>query len=70
MIKMTNEQIDNLNELLIDNGEALTAFYDETIDVGIRKGFIIGVSVSLINVIVICGIKKLISKKNKTKIIE
>lgn len=26
---MTNEQIEELNELLVDHGDTLTAFYDE-----------------------------------------
>ena len=63
MRKMTNTQIDTLNELLINNCETLTSFYDEAIDVGIRKGFIIGATISLISGITIYGVTKLKRRK-------
>ena len=71
MRKMNNEQIDKLNELLINNGETLTSFYDETIDTGIvmgmKKGIIIGLSISIISGIVLYGVNKIKSKKNTEK---
>lgn len=66
MIKMTNTQIDKLNELLINNSETLTAFYDEAMDIGIRKGFIVGMSISLFSTIAIYGVNKLKYKKHNT----
>lgn len=63
MKKMNNLQIDKLNELLINNSETLTAFYDEAIDVGIRKGFVVGVAISVVSGVVMYGINKLNHKK-------
>lgn len=42
-MKMTNEQIEELNELLSTHGEVLTAFYGEGIEHGIKSGVIAGV---------------------------
>ena len=39
---MAKEQIDEINELLIDHGEALTAFYDEGMNIGKNCGFFDG----------------------------
>lgn len=36
---MTNAQIDEVNKLLADHGNALTAFYDEGIRYGMRLGY-------------------------------
>ena len=47
MKKMTNVQIVELNGLLTDHGETLTAFYDEGIQIGQKQGFIEGVVFSL-----------------------
>ena len=37
-MKMTHQQIEELNNLLVDHSECLTAFYDEGIDFGFKKG--------------------------------
>ena len=37
-MKMTKEHIDTINELLVEHGEALTAFYDEGIHCGMKWG--------------------------------
>lgn len=50
MKKMTSKQIDRINELLIDNGKTLTAFYDEGFDTGFMNGVKNGVTVGLIGV--------------------
>ena len=66
MKRMNNNQINNLNDLLINHGETLTAFYDETIDVGIRKGLIIGSLTSLIFCSIgLFGVLKFNSSKDK-----
>ncbi len=39
---MTKEQIDEINKLLIDHGEALTTFYDEGMNIGKNCGFFDG----------------------------
>lgn len=36
---MTNAQIDEVNKLLADHGNALTAFYDEGIRYGMSLGY-------------------------------
>lgn len=68
---MNNEQIDKLNGLLIENGETLTSFYNETLDtglvIGMRKGIIIGASISVISGFVLYGVNKIKSKKSNTE---
>jgi hypothetical protein len=51
MKQMTKEQIDEINELLLTHGDALTAFYDEAIRYGMKlcdkwllRGFVIGIA--------------------------
>lgn len=39
MKQMTNAQIDEINRLLADHGDALTAFYDEGVRYGMRLGY-------------------------------
>ena len=39
---LTNDQIDELNNLLVDHFETISAFYDEGITYGLRKGCLIG----------------------------
>ena len=41
-IIMTNNQIDELNELLKDHAETLTAFGDELLNQGMKMGSIAG----------------------------
>jgi len=65
---MNNKQIDELNELLVDHGEALTAFYDEGIHYGMFKGATIGAIGSAIGVVIMYGIIKLKSRTKKNKI--
>lgn len=45
---MTNEQINDVNELLKAHGDSLTAFYDEGIYHGKVKGIIIGALVGAV----------------------
>ena len=64
-IIMTNNQIDELNELLKDHAETLTAFGDELLNYGMKKGSIagclgIGISLSAFYIA-----KKIKSKKSK-----
>lgn len=46
--KMTNERINEINELLKTHGDSLTAFYDEGIYHGTVKGIIIGALVGVV----------------------
>ena len=41
-MKMNSKQIDELNKLLEDHSETLTAFYDEGIEYGMNKGCVMG----------------------------
>ena len=68
-IIMTNNQIDELNELLKDHAETLTAFGDELLNNGMKMGSIagclgtylgIGISLSAFYIV-----KKIKSKKSK-----
>ena len=68
-IIMTNNQIDELNELLKDHAETLTAFGDELLKSGLKRGLIggclgtylgIGIGLSVIHII-----KKIKSRKSK-----
>ena len=67
---MTNEQIDRLNELLVNDSETLTALYDEGITYGMNKGATVGTIGSLIGVaITVSGfyIGKMVLSKHKKK---
>ena len=67
---MTNEQIDRLNELLVNDSETLTALYDEGITYGMNKGAPVGTIGSLIGVaITVSGfyIGKMVLSKHKKK---
>ena len=62
-----NERIKEINELLVDHSEALTEFYDEGIEVGIRKGFVKGGLCTLgITATIICS-KVIYSVHKKAK---
>ena len=45
--KMTHEQIDEINGLISDHAEALTAFYDEGLSIGRGQGCLVGVLISI-----------------------
>lgn len=62
IMKMTKEHIDTINNLLVEHGEALTAFYDE----GIRYGMKLGVVFTAIGVGIGASINY-VSRKIKTK---
>lgn len=64
--RMTNKQIDEINQLLKSNGDSLTAFYDEGIYCGKVKGIIIG---ALVGVVVsnICWVAKTIKDHKNLK---
>lgn len=66
-MKMTNEQIDELNELLVDHSEALTAFYDEGIRYGLKHGAALVIAGATLAALVSCGIEVIKSKKKKVK---
>lgn len=63
---MNSKQIDELNMLLKDHGEILTAFYDEGIRYGMLKGFSCGIIGGTIGISTALIIQKLV-KHFKTK---
>lgn len=65
IMKMTNEQIRELNELLVDHSEALTAFYDEGIHYGLQWGARLVVAGGVLAGLVSCGIKVIESRRKK-----
>lgn len=66
-MKMTNEQIDELNELLVDHSETLTAFYDEGIRYGLKHGVVLVIAGAALAALVSCGVEVIKSRKNKVK---
>lgn len=62
---MNSKQIDELNELLKDHGETLTAFYDEGIHIGKKKGLLIGLIGGLIGGVTTIAASKVISKRSR-----
>lgn len=66
-MKMTNEQIDELNELLVDHSETLTAFYDEGIRYGLKHGVVLVIAGVALSALVSCGVEVIKSRKNKVK---
>lgn len=69
IMKMTNEQIDELNELLVDHSEALTAFYAKGIHCGIKCGVALVIDGAILAALVSCGIE-VIKTRRKAKEIE
>jgi lipoprotein signal peptidase len=45
MKKMTHEQIEELNGLLVDHSETLTSFFNEGVAFGKRHGIVTGISI-------------------------
>lgn len=65
-MKMTNKQIDELNELLVDHGEALPAFYSE----GLRYGLSGGAGFTIAGVVlgfVVTGVIDMVKTKKQNK---
>lgn len=62
--KMTNERIDEINELLKTHGDSLTAFYDEGIYHGKVKGIIIGALVGVVTSNIYWVVKTIKNHKN------
>lgn len=69
-MKMTNEQIDELNELLVDHSEVLTAFYDEGIRYGLKRGATLVIAGAALAALVSCGIEVIKTRRRKAKEIE
>ena len=62
--KMTHEQIDEVNKLLRDHRESLTAFYDEALHQGRVDGIIAGVLVGAIAANICWVVKSIRNHKN------
>ena len=62
--KMTDEQIKEVNELLEDYGDSLTAFYDDALRQGRIEGIIAGCLVGTIAVNICWVIKSIKNHKN------
>ena len=65
--KMTNEQINDVNELLKAHGDSFTAFYDEGIYHGKVKGIIIGALVGAVasNICWVVNLLKIANNPNE-----
>ena len=63
---MTNEQINDVNKLLKNHGESLTAFYDEAIYHGKTNGILIGALVGMVAANV-CWVVKTIKDYKKVE---
>lgn len=63
---MNRNQIKEINELLVNNSDALTAFYDEAMDVGFLKGVAVATCGFVIAEVVHAGVKmyKLMKENN------
>lgn len=69
-MKMTHEQIEELNELLSTHGEVLTAFYDEGIQHGMQVGIIPGLicgSLIALGAGIASGLSKIRETKKKNE---
>ncbi|MDO4292085.1 MAG: hypothetical protein Q4C65_02530 [Eubacteriales bacterium] len=68
MKKMSHKQIDELNELLTEHSETLTAFYDEGIQYGLKQGVIVGIicgSLVALGAGIATGLDKIRNSKKK-----
>lgn len=70
IMKMTSEQIGELNELLVDHSEVLTAFYDEGIRYGLKRGATLVIAGAALAALVSCEIEVMKTRRRKTKEIE
>lgn len=66
-MKMTKEQIDELNELLVNHSETLTAFYDEGIYYGMKWGVVLMIAGATLTVLGSYGIEAIKTRKRKTR---
>ena len=66
-MKMNSKQIVELNKLLEDHSEILTAFYDEGIEYGMNKGCVMGAFGSVIGMVLAYGVIKFISHRKKNE---
>lgn len=64
---LTNNQIDELNNLLVDHSETISAFYDEGITYGLRKGYLIGFVGCSLGVLSAIVINKIVKHKKSQK---
>ena len=67
---MNNEQIDELNKLLVNHADCLTAFFDEGVSLGMKRGkelFVVGAlvaSLASVGTVIVTNILKT-KKQNK-----
>ncbi len=69
-MKMNSKQIEELNELLVEHSETLTAFYDEGIEYGMNKGCLLGAIGSVVGMTIAYGVIKIVSHYKKKEIEE
>ena len=62
---MNNKQIDEINNLLINHSDSLTAFYDEGIRYGLNRGCVVGAIGGTIGATIVYGIITLKSRIKK-----
>ena len=68
-MKMNNKQIEELNKLLVDHSETLTAFYDEGIEYGLAMGCglaaVMATIGSVVGISIAYGVTKIIAHRKK-----
>ena len=67
MKSLTTNQVNELNELLKDHSSTLTAFYDEGISYGMRKGYLIGFTGCLVGSLSTMIVAEIVKYKNSQK---
>lgn len=69
-MKMNSKQIEELNELLVEHSETLTAFYDEGIQYGLNKGRLLGAIGGAVGSAIACGVFAIVLHFKKKEIEE
>lgn len=64
---LTNDQVDELNNLLVDHRETISAFYDEGITYGLRKGCLTGFLGCLLGVLSTIVVDEIVKYKKSQK---
>ncbi|QJU22542.1 hypothetical protein HLY09_25765 [Enterocloster bolteae] len=60
-MKMNNKQIEELNELLVEHSETLTAFFGEGIVCGMNRGCVLGAIGGVLGMAIAYGLIEVVS---------